>query len=283
MVSVPVGEVARGRNTDSCRAFSSAFPTSNDILYPAYNAPMRTAFVLLACAVAWAQPTPPPPIPGVPGVIQPIYRLVNDYGNLARYAEENRKVQPPAAGEDRVVFMGDSITDFWGRRAGTFFPDKPYINRGISGQVTAQMLLRFHRDVVLLKPRAVVILAGTNDIGGNLGPTTNEQIADNLMAMAEMARGNNIKVILATLTPVCDYHQPQTQTRPPARIVALNQWIRDYSAKNGVTLLDYYPAMIDEQQMLRKEFTGDGLHPNAAGYDVMMPLAAKAIASVLGK
>jgi len=216
-------------------------------------------------------------------VIQPLYRLVNDYGNLARYAEENRKVQPPAAGEDRVVFMGDSITDFWGRRAGTFFPDKPYINRGISGQVTAQMLLRFHRDVVLLKPRAVVILAGTNDIGGNLGPTTNEQIADNLMAMAEMARGNNIKVILATLTPVCDYHQPQTQTRPPARIVALNQWIRDYSAKNGVTLLDYYPAMIDEQQMLRKEFTGDGLHPNAAGYDVMMPLAAKAIASVLGK
>jgi lysophospholipase L1-like esterase len=208
---------------------------------------------------------------------------VNDYGNLARYAEENRKVQPPAAGEDRVVFMGDSITDFWGRRGGTFFPEKPYINRGISGQVTAQMLLRFHRDVVQLKPRAVVILAGTNDIGGNLGPTTNEQIADNLMAMVEMARGNNIKVVLSTLTPVCDYHQPQTQTRPPARIVALNQWIREYAAKNGVTLLDYYPAMIDEQQMLRKELTGDGLHPNGAGYDVMMPLAAKAIASALGK
>jgi lysophospholipase L1-like esterase len=244
---------------------------------------MRTALVMLACAAAWAQPTPPPPIPGVPGVIQPLYRLVNDYGNLARYAEENRKVQPPAPGEDRVVFMGDSITDFWGRRAGTFFPEKPYINRGISGQVTAQMLVRFHRDVVQLKPRAVVILAGTNDIGGNLGPATNEQIADNLMAMVEMARGNNIKLVLSTLTPVCDYHQPQTQTRPPARIVALNQWIREYASKNGVTLLDYYPAMIDEQQMLRRELTGDGLHPNAAGYDVMMPLAAKAIASALGK
>jgi len=208
---------------------------------------------------------------------------LSDVAAIRRYAAENAKLAAPAVDEKRVVFFGDSITDFWGRRYGKFFPGEPYINRGISGQVTAQMLLRFHRDVVLLKPRAVVILAGTNDIGGNLGPTTNEQIADNLMAMTEMARGNNIKVILATLTPVCDYHQPQTQTRPPARIVALNQWIRDYSAKNGVTLLDYYPAMIDEQQMLRKEFTGDGLHPNAAGYDVMMPLAAKAIASVLGK
>src|SRR6185295_4414797 len=128
----------------------------------------------------------------------------------------------------------------------------------------AQMLLRFHRDVVLLKPLAVVILAGTNDIGGNLGPTTNEMISDNLMAMAEMAKANGIKVVLSTLTPVCDYHQPQTATRPPARIVALNQWIREYAAKGGATLLDYYPAMIDDQQMLRKELTADGLHPNPA-------------------
>jgi len=222
-------------------------------------------------------------MPGVPGVLQPLTRLINDYVNLARYAEENRKVQPPAAGEERVVFMGDSITDGWGRQNGTFFPGKPYLNRGISGQVTAQMLLRFHRDVVMLKPLAVVILAGTNDIGGNLGPTTNEQIADNLMAMAEMAKANNIKVVLSTLTPVCDYHRPQTQTRPPARIVALNQWIREYAAKSGATLLDYYPATIDDKQMFRAEITGDGLHPNQAGYDIMLPLAAKAIATTLGK
>jgi len=128
-----------------------------------------------------------------------------------------------------------------------------------------------------------VILAGTNDIGGNLGPTPNEQIADNLMAMVEMAKANNIKVVLSTLTPVCDYHQPQTLTRPPARIVALNEWIRGYAAKNGVTLLDYYPAMIDDKQMLRTEITGDGLHPTQAGYDIMLPLAAQAIASALGK
>src|SRR5882724_8561774 len=244
---------------------------------------MRIAFLLCLVTAASAQPGPPPPMPGVPGVLQPLTRLINDYGNLTRYAEENRKVQPPAAGEERVVFMGDSITDGWGRRNGMFFPGKPYLNRGISGQVTAQMLLRFHRDVVMLKPLAVVILAGTNDIGGNLGPTPNEQIADNLMAMVEMAKANNIKVVLSTLTPVCDYHQPQTQTRPPARIVEQNQWIREYAAKNGIALLDYYPAMIDDQKMLRKELTGDGLHPNSAGYDVMMPLAARAIAGALGK
>ena len=242
---------------------------------------MRFALALLLASTASAQP-PAAPTPTVPA-LEPIARLINDYGNLRRYSAENAKVQPPAPDEERVVFMGDSNTDFWGRRGGTFFPGKPYINRGISGQVTSQMLLRFHPDVVLLKPKAVVILAGTNDIGGNLGPTTNEQIADNLMAMAEMARANSIKVVLSTLTPVCDYHRPQTQTRPPARIVALNEWIRSYAAKSGSTLLDYYPAMLDDKQMLRTEITGDGLHPNQAGYDIMLPLAAKAIAGALGK
>jgi len=240
-------------------------------------------WILVTAAVAaWAQAVPAP-APGVPGVLQPLNRLINDYGNLARYAEANQKLAPPAAGEDRVVFMGDSITDFWGTRVGSFFPGKPYINRGISGQTTAQMLLRFHQDAVMLKPKLVVFLAGTNDIGGNLGPVTNEEIADNLMAMIEMAKGNGIKTVLGTLLPVCDYHRPQTQTRPPARIVALNAWMREYAAKNGITLLDYYPAMIDDQKMLRKELTQDGLHPNAAGYDVMAPLAEKAIASALGK
>lgn len=225
----------------------------------------------------------------MPPMLEPVARLVNDYGNLRRYAADNAKVQPPAAGEERVVFMGDSITDFWGRRGGQFFPGKPYINRGISGQVTSQMLLRFHQDVVVLKPRAVVILAGTNDIGGNLGPTPLEVMEDNLAAMAEMARANNIRVVLAALQPVCDYHQaqsqsrPQTQTRPLEKIVALNRWIKEYTDKNGLVYLDYYSATVDDKGMFRTELTDDGLHPNAAGYDVMMPVAAKAIAAALSR
>lgn len=244
---------------------------------------MRIPLLLLLAPALWAQPpaapAPPPPVPA----LAPIARLINDYGDLRRYAADNAKVQPPAPGEERVVFMGDSITDFWGRRGGQFFPGKPYLNRGISGQVTSQMLLRFHGDVVVLKPRAVVILAGTNDIGGNLGPTPLEVIEDNLAAMTEMARANNIKVVLAALQPVCDYHRPQTQTRPPEKIVALNRWIKEYTEKNGLVYLDYYSATVDDKGMFRKELTDDGLHPNAAGYDVMMPLAAKAIATALSK
>lgn len=242
---------------------------------------MRISLFLLLAPAVWAQPSPAPS--PMPPMLEPVARLINDYGNLRRYAAENAKVQPPAAGEERVVFMGDSITDFWGRRGGQFFPGKPYINRGISGQVTSQMLLRFHQDVVVLKPQAVVILAGTNDIGSNLGPTPLEVIEDNLAAMTEMARANHIKVVLAALQPVCDYHRPQTQTRPPEKIVALNRWIKDYTDKNGLVYLDYYSATVDDKGMFRKELTDDGLHPNGAGYDVMMPLAAKAIAAALSK
>jgi lysophospholipase L1-like esterase len=219
----------------------------------------------------------------LPPQVAQIARLINDFGDLRRYAAENAKVQPPAPGEERVVFMGDSITDMWGRRVGTFFPGKPYINRGISGQVTAQMLLRFHQDVVLLKPKAVVILAGTNDIGSNIGPVPLESTEDNLMAMAELARANDIKVVMAALQPVCDYHRPQTQSRPPEKIVALNRWIKEYSAKNNLVYLDYYAATVDDKGMFRAEITDDGLHPNAAGYEIMAPLAAKAIAAALGK
>jgi lysophospholipase L1-like esterase len=164
-----------------------------------------------------------------------------------------------------------------------FFPGKPYINRGISGQVTAQMLLRFYPDVIALKPKAVVILAGTNDIGSNIGPVTTETIENNLMAMTDMARANNIKVIMSAVMPVCDCHRPQTETRPPARIKALNQWLQDYSSKNGMVYLDYYSAMVDDKGFFKAELTYDGLHPNAAGYQVMGPLAAKAIAQALSK
>jgi lysophospholipase L1-like esterase len=208
-------------------------------------------------------------------------QLVNDFGELARYREANSKLPVHARGEKRVVFFGDSITDMWDLQKA--FPGKPYINRGISGQVTAQMLLRFYPDVIALKPKAVVILAGTNDIGSNIGPVPNEIIQNNLTAMADMARANNIKVILSAVMPVCDYHRPQTETRPPFRIKALNQWIQDYCSKHDLVYLDYYSAMVDDKGFFKADLTYDGLHPNAAGYQVMGPLAAKAIAQALSK
>ena len=243
---------------------------------------MRIAFALLVTMAASAQQQPPPT---VPSALQGVFQLVNDYGNLRRYAADNQKVQPPAAGEERVVFMGDSITDGWGRgnNGSSFFPGKPYINRGISGQVTAQMLLRFYPDVIAHKPKAVVILAGTNDIGSNIGPVSNETIENNLMAMADLARANNIKVVLASLLPVCDYHRPQTQQRPPDRINAINAWMKDYAARNRAVYLDYFSATVDDKGFFKAEITNDGLHPNAAGYQVMGPLAEKAIAQALGK
>jgi lysophospholipase L1-like esterase len=210
-------------------------------------------------------------------------RLLRDFPNLARYHDDNAPLAPPAAGESRVVFMGDSITDFWGRRAGQFFPGKPYVNRGISGQTTPQMLIRFRPDVIALQPQAVVILAGTNDIAGNTGPMSLEAIEDNLASMADLAQANGIRVVLASVMPVCDYHQPQTARRPPDKIVALNAWIKSHAAKNRLVYLDYYSAMLDDQQMLKRELTGDGLHPNAAGYDVMAPLAEKAVAQALAR
>jgi len=213
-----------------------------------------------------------------------VYQLINDFGNTARYAADDQKLAAaPDAG--RVVFMGDSITDGWGRgnNGSTFFPGKPYVNRGISGQTTAQMLLRFYPDVVDLRPRAVVILAGTNDIGGNIGPVTMDSIQQNLAAMADIARANNIKVVMSSVMPVCDYHRPQTQDRPPEKILALNRWIKAFAATHGMIYLDYFSAMVDSKGFLKAEITGDGLHPNAAGYAIMGPLAEKAIEEALGK
>ncbi|MBI3207426.1 MAG: SGNH/GDSL hydrolase family protein [Candidatus Solibacter usitatus] len=210
-------------------------------------------------------------------------RTLLDYGNLRRYAAENAKLPPPQSGEERVVFMGDSITDGWCRRYGKFFPGKPYINRGIGGQVTPQMLLRFRQDVLALKPAAVVILGGTNDIGGSSGPIPAEATQNNLMTMIDLARAHGIKPVLATLLPVCDYISPQTQRRPMEKIRELNEWMKSYARSEGITLLDYFPATLDEAGALKKELTYDGLHPNDAGYEVMMPLAAKAIADALGR
>ncbi len=210
-------------------------------------------------------------------------RVLRDWPNLARYRADNAKVQPPAPGEDRVVFMGDSITDAWGRTAGKFFPGKPYINRGIGGQTTPQMLIRFRPDVIALKPKAVVILAGTNDIAGNTGPMTLEDIEGNLQSMAELATANGIKVVLCSVMPVSDYHRKQTDRRPNETIKQLNVWIKAYAAKNGHVYLDYWPPLQDEAGVLRKDYTNDGLHPNNAGYDAIQPLAERAVAQALGR
>ena len=206
-----------------------------------------------------------------------------DWPNLTRYSADNAKLAPAASGEKRVVFMGDSITDAWGRRGGKFWPDLPYVNRGISGQTTPQMLLRFRPDVIDLGAKVVVILAGTNDLAGNTGPMTLEQIEGNLESMAQLAKANGIRVVMSSVMPVCDYHRPQTARRQPEKIIALNQWIEAYCKKNKLVYLDYYSAMIDDAKMLKKEITEDGLHPNPAGYAIMEPLAEKAIAAALRK
>ena len=208
-------------------------------------------------------------------------RTLRDWPNLGRYRAENAKLDAPAAGEDRVVFMGDSITDGWGRRYGKFFPGKPYVNRGISGQTTPQMLIRFRPDVVALKPKVVVILAGTNDIAGNTGPMTLEAIEDNLISMADLAAAHGIRVVFSSVMPVCDYIQNQTDRRPNEKIIALNQWMRDYAAKHNIVYLDYFTVMLDDKSVLKKELTFDGLHPNDAGYELMLPLAEKAVAAAL--
>jgi len=227
-----------------------------------------------------AQPTLDP-VTQLQTSLQNLQKRLQDWPNLERYRDADTQVLPPAPDENRVVFMGDSITDFWGSKYGKFFPGEPYINRGISGQTTPQMLVRFWPDVVALGPKVVVILAGTNDIAGNTGPTTLETIENNLMAMTTLARANGIRVVLASLLPVCDYISPQTTRRPPEKIVELNLWIKDYATENGLVYLDYYSAMVDDQRMLRKELTFDGLHPNDAGYAAMAPLAEKAIAAAL--
>jgi len=216
---------------------------------------------------------------------------LQDWPALARYRGDNAKTAGPDKQKERVVFMGDSITDSWDDpKYGGFFPGKPYIDRGISGQTTPQMLIRFRADVIALKPKVVVILAGTNDIAGNTGPTTLPAIEDNLTSMAELARANGIRSVLASLLPISDYEKTKegkpivrTMQRPPEQIKALNDWMRKYAVKNKLTYLDYYSAMIDEKGFLKEELSEDGLHPNQKGYAVMAPLAERAIKTALKK
>jgi lysophospholipase L1-like esterase len=213
---------------------------------------------------------------------------LKDWPALSRYREANATVTAAVRNEKRVVFMGDSITDSWDNQGfGGFFPGKPYINRGISGQTTPQMLIRFRADVIALKPKVVVILAGTNDIAGNTGPATLESIEDNLASMVELARSNGIRVVLASVLPISDYDSRdgkpiiRTAQRPPEQIRNLNGWIRSYALRNRLVYLDYYSAMIDAKGFLKDELSNDGLHPTAAGYAVTSPLAEAAIAAAL--
>jgi lysophospholipase L1-like esterase len=210
--------------------------------------------------------------------------FLNDYGQLYRYRQADAGLKPPAPDQDRVVFFGDSITDIW--HLPDYFPGKPYINRGIGGQTTPQMLVRYRQDVIDLHPKVVVILAGTNDIAGNTGPERVEDIEANFATFSELARLHHIRVVFSSVTPINDYVPAKHDffaDRSMSKILALNRWIKAYCAKTGDIYLDYFSALADKNGMMKKDLSNDGLHPNAAGFKVMAPLAEKAIEKALGK
>jgi lysophospholipase L1-like esterase len=244
--------------------------------------------LLLSLPAPAQQPAPSIPSTGFPGLDQ--YRAsrisiyTDDFGQLARYREANAALAPPARGEDRVVFLGDSITDYW--KLSDYFPGKPYLNRGIDGQSTPEMLVRFRQDVLALRPKVLVVLAGTNDIAGVTGRTSNEDIEANYASMVELARAHGIRVVFASLLPVNNYTHDAEENftlRPRDRILALNKWLKDYCASNHFVYLDYFSALVDEHGMLKRALADDGLHPNDAGYKIMVPLAEKAIQKALAE
>lgn len=254
--------------------------------------------VLLGAGIVGAQSEPQAKptadcseLPAVKGRLERAENRLKDWADLSRYREANAQLAPPAKTEQRVVFLGDSITDLWSRPIyGGFFPGKPYLNRGISGQTTPQMLIRFRQDVIAAHAKAVVILAGTNDVAGNTGPSTLAAIEDNLASLAELARAHGIRVVLASVLPVSDYGHSRegaplvrTDRRPPEQIRELNAWLRRYASENGYTYLDYFSELVDDRGMLKRELSDDGLHPNAQGYAVMAPLAEQSIRAAFKK
>jgi lysophospholipase L1-like esterase len=205
-------------------------------------------------------------------------KLLVDWGGLIRYGSENAEIRPPKPNEKRVIFFGDQVTERWGQGSAKFFPGQTYLNRGIGGQTTAQMLVRFRQDVVALKPAVVVIEGGMND----LLVATEGVMADNFLSMMDIAKANGIRVVLASVTPVCDCYIKQTGLRPQGKIISLNGWIKDFAAASGAVYLNYYAVLADGRNF-KKELTDDGLLPNDAAYGVMAPLAEKAIAEALSK
>jgi acyl-CoA thioesterase I len=258
-------------------------------LSPIIRTTLQPLFVILLSLPAPAQQTAPSiPATGFSGLDQ--YRVsriaiyTDDFGQLARYREADAALAPPAPGESRVIFLGDSITDYW--KLPDYFPGKPYINRGVDGQTTPEMLVRFRQDVIDLHPKVMVVLAGTNDIAGVTGPTSNEDIEANYASMAELARAHGIRMVLASVLPVHNYTpdaQESFALRPRDRIVALNKWLKNYCAKNRFVYLDYFSSLVDERGMLKRALADDGLHPTDAGYKIMAPLAEKAIQKALAE
>ncbi len=226
------------------------------------------AFGLIAVAAAAQTPTPAQRM------------LMADWAGLTHYGSDNTELPP--AGDGRVVFLGDDITERWGASGTPFFRGKPYLNRGIARQTTPQMLVRFRQDVIALKPKVVVIQAGSNDLAGFAGPITENMAGENFMSMNELASVNGIQVVLASVTPVCDCFGNVTAVRPPGRIIGLNGWLKRYAASSGAVYLDYYSALAEGRAM-KREYTVDGFLPNEAGYAVMSALAEKAIAEALSK
>lgn len=203
-----------------------------------------------------------------------------DWAQLGKFRGANAALPALAPGENRVVFMGNSITELWAPHFDSLFRGKPYVGRGISGQTTPQMLVRFRQDVIALQPKVVVILGGTNDIAGNTGPSTLEMIEDNLTSMTELARSNGIRVVLVSVLPAADYPWKRGLD-PGPKIVALNAWIKQYAARVGAVYLDLHTPMADEHNGMKAELSGDGVHPNLAGYRLMSPLTERAIAEAL--
>ncbi|HEY1756655.1 MAG TPA: SGNH/GDSL hydrolase family protein [Bryobacteraceae bacterium] len=264
---------------------------------------MRTLFPLLligslSAVGAWGQLVeefnPPRGNCCLPASAQTLANQLLDWNQLGRYHAANEALKKQPADPKRVVFMGDSITDIW--KLADQFPGKPYVDRGISGQTTPQMLVRMYPDVIDLKPAAVAILAGTNDIAHNTGPETAAMIEENIQAMTDIAQAHGIKVILCSVTPISDYTRPQGRggaaadpnartmqsvQRPPADILKLNAWMKDYAAKVHAVYADYFAALVDDKGMLKDGFSADGLHPNQKGFDLMAPVIEAAIQKAL--